>query len=80
MSDIINIPLNQLTAWKGKFHKTQNKGFTDELAASIKAHGLQQNLIVSKDGQKFAVIAGGQRLKALQQLVKTGDIEAVHPR
>lgn len=79
MSDIINIPLNQLTAWKGNVRKTQNKGFIDELAASIKAHGLQQNLIVSKDGKKFAVIAGGQRLKALQQLAKTGDLEAAHP-
>lgn len=79
MSDIINIPLNQLTAWKGNVRKTQNKGFLDELAASIKAHGLQQNLIVAKDGKKFAVIAGGQRLKALQQLAKTGDIEAAHP-
>lgn len=79
MSDIINIPLNQLTAWNGNVRKTQNKGFLDELAASIKAHGLQQNLIVSKDGKKYAVIAGGQRLKALQLLVKAGDIEAAHP-
>lgn len=79
MSDIINIPLNQLTAWKGNVRKTQNKGFLDELAASIKAHGLQQNLIVMKDGKHFAVIAGGQRLKALQLLAKTGDIEAAHP-
>lgn len=78
-SNIINIPLNQLTAWKGNVRKTQNKGFLDELAASIKAHGLQQNLIVSMDGKKYAVIAGGQRLKALQQLAKTGDIEAAHP-
>ena len=79
MSDIINIPLNQLTAWKGNVRKTQNKGFVDELAASIKAHGLQQNLIVMKDGKKYAVIAGGQRLKALQQLAKARDIEAAHP-
>ena len=79
MSDIINIPLNQLTAWKGNVRKIQNKGFIDELAASIKAHGLQQNLIVMKDGKHFAVIAGGQRLKALQQLAKDGDIKAAHP-
>jgi ParB family chromosome partitioning protein len=79
MTDIINITLNKLTAWKGNVRKTQNKGFIDELAASIKAHGLQQNLIVRKDGNKFAVIAGGQRLKALQQLAKAGDIEAAYP-
>jgi ParB family transcriptional regulator, chromosome partitioning protein len=79
MTDIINIALNQLTAWKGNVRKTQTKGFVDELAASIKAHGLQQNLIVSKDGKKYAVIAGGQRLKALQHLAKAGDIKPAHP-
>ena len=79
MTDIINIPLNKLTAWNGNVRKTPTKGFIDELAASIKAHGLQQNLIVSRDGKKFAVIAGGQRLKALQQLAETGDINPAHP-
>jgi ParB family transcriptional regulator, chromosome partitioning protein len=76
MTDITNIPLNKLTAWEGNVRKTQNKAGIDELAASIKAHGLQQNLVVRKDGRKFAVVAGGRRLKALQQLAKAGDIEA----
>jgi ParB family transcriptional regulator, chromosome partitioning protein len=74
--DIKNIPLNKLTAWEGNVRKTQNKAGIDELAASIKAHGLQQNLVVRKDGKKFAVVAGARRLKALQQLAKAGDIEA----
>src|SRR5665213_2796910 len=76
MTDITNIPLNKLTAWEGNVRKTQNKAGIDELAASIKAHGLQQNLVVRKDGKKFAVVAGGRRLKALQRLAKVGDIEA----
>ena len=75
MTDITNIPLNTLTAWEGNARKTQDKGGIDELAASIKAHGLQQNLVVKKDGKKFAVAAGGRRLLALQQLAKAGDIE-----
>jgi len=74
--NIINIPLTKLTAWEGNVRKTQNKASIDELAASIKAHGLQQNLVVKKDGRKFAVVAGGRRLLALQQLAKAGDIEA----
>lgn len=78
MTDITNIPLNKLTAWEGNVRKTQNKSGIDELAASIKAHGLQQNLVVRKDGKKFAVVAGGRRLKALQQLAKAGDIEATY--
>lgn len=79
MTDITNIPLNKLTHFEGNVRKTQNKGFIDELAASIRAHGLQQNLIVKQDGQKFAVVAGGQRLKALLQLAKAGDIKHSHP-
>lgn len=79
MTDITNIPLNKLTAWKGNVRKTRTKGFIDQLAASIKAHGLQQNLIVKKDGKQFSVVAGGQRLKALQQLAASGEIKDTHP-
>ena len=78
MTDIVNIPLNKLTAWEGNVRKTQNKSGIDELAASIKAHGLQQNLGVVEDGKKFAVVAGRRRLKALQRLAKAGDIEATY--
>ena len=76
MTDITNIPLDKLTAWEGNVRKTQNKTFIDELAASIKAHGLQQNLVVRKQGRKFAVLAGGQRLKALNLLAETGAIDS----
>lgn len=68
------IPLNKLVPFAGNVRKTRNKEFILELAASIKAHGLQQNLIVKREGKKFAVVAGGQRLAALQQLAKAGDI------
>ena len=79
MTDITTIPLSKLTAWEGNVRKKQNKAFIDELAASIKAHGLQQNLVVRKHGKKFAVVAGGQRLKALNLLAKEGAIEGNHP-
>ncbi len=76
MTDIItNVPLNELIAFPGNVRKTRDKAFIDELAASIKAHGLQQNLVVKKNGKGFHVLAGGQRLKALQLLAKNGDIE-----
>lgn len=78
MTDIINIPLNKLTAWEGNVRKTQNKAGIDELAASIKAHGLQQNLVVRMVGKQYAVVAGGRRLKALQRLAKSGDISATY--
>lgn len=74
MNDIINIPLNKLTAWEGNVRKTQNKASLDELAASIKAHGLLQSLVVRKDGKKYAVVAGSRRLAALTALQSSGDI------
>lgn len=78
MTDITNIPLNKLSVWTGNVRKTHNKAGIEELAASIKAHGLQQNLVVRKDGKKFAVVAGGRRLKALQLLAKSGDLDAAY--
>jgi ParB family chromosome partitioning protein len=79
MTDIINIALNKLAVWEGNVRKTQDRAGIEELAASIKAHGLQQNLVVKKTGKTFAVIAGGRRLRALQLLAKAGDIPDSHP-
>jgi ParB family chromosome partitioning protein len=76
---LVNIPLNKLTQFSGNVRKTQDKGFIDKLAASIKAHGLQQNLVVKAEGKKYAVVAGGQRLKALLQLAKEGEIKPAYP-
>ena len=46
-----------------------------ELAASIRASGVLQNLIVSKGQRRtFEVCAGGRRLEALALLVSNGDI------
>ena len=75
MTNTIEIPLNKLVPFKGNVRKTHNKRFIAELAASIKAHGLQQNLVVRKEGANYAVVSGGQRLKALLQLAKEGDIK-----
>lgn len=45
-----------------------------ELAASIAAHGLIQNLVVrkAKKGGNYEVVAGGRRLAALRSLMKDG--------
>ena len=48
-----------------------------QLTASIKAHGLLENLVVRQDSaaadgtERFAVIAGGRRLTALNLLAET---------
>ena len=65
------IPLTALVPSPANVRKTGVKIGIDELAASIAAHGLLQNLQVrpSKDG-KYQVIAGGRRLAALKLLAK----------
>lgn len=40
MPDILNTPLTQLAAWKDNIRKAQNKGFINELTASIKPQAI----------------------------------------
>lgn len=49
-----------------------------ELKASIASAGILQNLVVQKingSGEKFSVSAGSRRLKALQELIKGGQLD-----
>jgi ParB family transcriptional regulator, chromosome partitioning protein len=74
------ISLNKLLAWGGNVRKTESDKNIDELAASISAHGLLQSLVVRKDKRgKYAVVAGGRRLLALQSLADAGTLEADYP-
>jgi len=61
--NIQNIPLNTLVPSPANVRKTGVKTGIDELAASIAAHGLLQNLQVrpASDG-KYQVVAGARRL------------------
>lgn len=76
--DLIRIPLGQLQLSPRNARKT---GGTDveDLAASIAAHGLLQNLTVqpaANEGEAFGVVAGGRRLAALQLLHARGELPA----
>jgi len=65
------IPLNQLVRSSSNVRKTGAAVGIEELAASIAAHGLLQNLQVQPRAKgKFEVVAGGRRLAALKLLVK----------
>ncbi|AQS39801.1 ParB-like nuclease [Shewanella psychrophila] len=61
-----------LNVRKGKVSKADD----DALYASIKAHGLLQNLLVLPADEQggYAVIGGGRRLKQLRRLVKDGKL------
>ena len=53
-----------------------------ELKASIAALGLLENLVVradDNDAERFAVVAGGRRFKAMQALVEDKALDADHP-
>jgi ParB family chromosome partitioning protein len=76
MSEIIYIPLNKLVPSKRNVRKTSDESVED-LATSIQAHGLLQNLTVTEhiddkgtSSGKYEVVAGGRRIRALRQLVK----------
>jgi ParB family chromosome partitioning protein len=73
---ITEIPLSQLIASPRNVRKTDGASI-DGLAASIHAHGLLQNLIVSADGKgRFMVEAGQRRHQAMQLLAKTDRLPA----
>lgn len=68
---IQHIPLSKLTPSKSNVRRTGATSGIEDLAASIAAHGLLQNLAVrAVDKQRFEVVAGGRRLAALKRLAK----------
>ena len=84
--DIRNIPLSQLELSPDNVRKTPaDASAFAELKASIAAHGLLENLIVRAMGPgsgsagRYAVIAGGRRLAAMQALAAEGALNADHP-
>ena len=83
---IREIPLCRLTLAPENVRKTPPDGFAQvQLQASIKAHGLLENLVARADGadtdgiECFAVVAGGRRLAALKALAEDGTFHADHP-
>jgi ParB family chromosome partitioning protein len=59
--------------------RTDKAAALDELKASILAHGLMQNLVVTANGHgTYHVIAGGRRLEAIRALMQEGKLPADH--
>lgn len=77
------IPLSQLVPSPANVRRTNPAEAAEELAASIAAHGLLQNLTVrpapakgKRKGERFEVVAGGRRLAALRLLAAQGALAA----
>ena len=73
-----NIPLCRLTLSAANVRTARADPEDDkELQASILSLGVLESLLVIPDGDdNFAVVAGGRRLAALQQLAEAGEIVA----
>ena len=70
------IPLNKLAISANNVRKAKtSKAEDDELYASLRHHGLKQNLLVHAVGDEFHVHAGGRRLTQLHRLAKDGHIK-----
>ncbi|CDZ41679.1 ParB domain protein nuclease, partial CDS, partial [Neorhizobium galegae bv. officinalis] len=71
-TNIRHIPLSKLVPSAANVRRVNSTAGVSELADSIKAHSLIQNLTVrkAKKGDKFEVVAGARRLAALRLLVK----------
>lgn len=73
------IDLEQLKRSPLNARRTSRKDGLAELKASILAHGLMQNLVVTADdGGRYCVIAGGRRLEALNELRAEGKLSACY--
>ena len=80
-ADIRMIPLDKLEPSPLNVRKVAASASDDaEILASIRETGIKQNLVVHALSEtRFAVDAGGRRLKALKQLAEDGVIPADHP-
>ncbi|MGS4965836.1 ParB/Srx family N-terminal domain-containing protein [Marivita sp. MB-28] len=80
-ADIRMTPLDQLEPSPLNVHKVAASAGDDaELLASIRETGIKQNLLVHALSKiRFAVDAGGRRLKALKQLTEGGVTPSDHP-
>jgi ParB family chromosome partitioning protein len=74
-TDAKTVPLTKLVPSPANMRRLNSEAGLDALAASIRAHGLIQNLTVRPaKGGKFEVVAGARRLAALRALAKAGDL------
>lgn len=74
-----SIPFNQLFRSSVNVRKTHPAQAVEELAESLKAHGLIQSLVTVKEGDRYGVIAGGRRFLAMSLLVERGDWSETTP-
>jgi len=85
-NSLTTIPLCQLKRSKANIRRTEPLAEIEQLAASIEANGVLENLIVRQEETSnaaevtsYEVVAGARRLAALKLLVKRRKIARDHP-
>jgi ParB family transcriptional regulator, chromosome partitioning protein len=61
---LMNLALDQISPNPYQPRKTFNEASIDELARSVRQHGIVQPLVVTRSGDKYKLIAGERRFRA----------------
>jgi ParB family transcriptional regulator, chromosome partitioning protein len=64
---LAEIPISQIQPNPFQPRKTFNEASIDELARSVREHGIVQPLVVTRSGDKYKLIAGERRFRAAQK-------------
>jgi len=64
---LAEIPIAQIQPNPFQPRKTFNEASIDELARSVREHGIVQPLVVTRSGDKYKLIAGERRFRAAQK-------------
>jgi ParB family chromosome partitioning protein len=64
---LAEIPISQIQPNPYQPRKTFNESSIDELARSVREHGIVQPLVVTRAGDKYKLIAGERRFRAAQK-------------
>src|SRR5437764_11425151 len=64
---LAEIPISQIQPNPYQPRKTFNEASIEELARSVREHGIVQPLVVTRSGDKYKLIAGERRFRAAQK-------------
>ena len=67
MSRLVDIPVEDIIPDPNQPRQSFDEGALDELAASLKAHGLVQPIVVAPKDKQYLIVAGERRWRAAQK-------------
>ena len=64
---LLQLPLDRIAPNPYQPRKTFNEASIDELARSVREHGIVQPLVVTRAGDRYKLIAGERRYRSAQK-------------